>query len=194
MLKRASVDDFKAWLKQRKPQPSPAHQRPKVKKAKRSTYGNARNKFRQGKLDEMLAVVKRLGECTSLEAGKALNMEAHNAANRLRILREKGLVEIVCKVKKRPVWRAVDNPEHKPIYRGIKGVSLHDQVIAYFRTHESGSNLEIAQALGYEQASSVGTTTCRMMLEGELKAVEKKHPSNGRMYRVFRLAKLKEAA
>lgn len=133
--------------------------------------------------EKILEIIKTQGKCTSRQVAAALKIDHPKAGNRLRILHEKGLIEVIGTDRRCPVFAAVENPSEKPLVRGAKGVPLRDQITDYLKSHTEGSTAEIATAIGRD-ASSVRTITARMYHAGELDATECAHP---KFYRVFRL-------
>lgn len=65
---------------------------------------------------------------------------------------------------------------------------IKQQILDYFEDHDTGTNAEIAIALGYRGGSNVSTMTVKMSLEGELMAEFLPNPAGGKAHRVYRKA------
>lgn len=155
----------------------------KPKVVDRRAYLQARNVT---DCDRILEIIRREGKCTSRQVADALRIDQTKAGNRLRVLREKGLIETVGTDRRCPIFAAVENPVEKTVTRGFKNVSLRKQIDDYFRTHSQGCASEIAKAIN-GNVSSIRTITARMWERGELDATEQVHPDNNKPYRIFRL-------
>ena len=65
---------------------------------------------------------------------------------------------------------------------------IRDQVIEYFKSHDTGSNTDIAAALGKETAATWDNNDS-LAARGVLTAQEAKHPVSGKTHRIFSLNK-----
>ncbi len=179
-----SVEDFKRWLQQKRKKQRKVYAVPK-------TLAPARMPKSRSKINatELLRIIKEAGQATSAQVAEKLNIDPVTAGNQIKILQQKGLVEVVGKVKRRPVFAPLVNGQPKPIKRNYKGPMIRDQVIEYFKSHDTGSNTDIAHALGKRASSNVGLITIRLLLEGVLTAQTEKHPVSGKTHRIFSLSK-----
>lgn len=172
---------FKRWLAKRKTK----QRKPTTVKALAPAHlPKSRSKV---DADDLLAIIKEAKQITAAQLAERLQIDALSAGNRLKTLRQRGLIAQVGTVNRRPTYAAVDNAQ--PVTRIYKKSRIRDQVIKYFETHETGSNGDIAQALGKKDTSNVGPITIRLLLEGVLTATEAKHPISGKTHRIFRLNK-----
>lgn len=179
-----SVEGFKRWLQQKRRAKRKVYAVPK-------TLTPAQMPKSRSKINatELLRIIKEAGQATSAQVAEKLNIDPVTAGNQIKILRQMGLVEVVGKVKRRPVFAPLKNGQPKPIKRNYKGPMIRDQVIEYFKSHDTGSNTDIAAALGKRDSSNVGPITIRLLLEGVLTAQEAKHPVSGKTHRIFSLNK-----
>lgn len=173
-----SFAGFKRWLTKQKRKPAmtkplaPAH------------LPKSRSKV---DADALLAIIKEAKQIMSAQLAELLQIDPLSAGNRLKTLRQMGLIAQVGTIKRRPAYAIVDNV--RPVTRIYKKSRIREQVIEYFQMHETGSNGDIAQALGKKDTSNVGPITIRLLLEGVLTATEASHPVSGKTHRIFRLNK-----
>ena len=133
-----SFAGFKRWL---------AKQKPTAAKPVR-TLAPAHLPKSRSKVDAeaLLTIIKEAKQITAAQLAERLQIDTLSAGNRLKTLRQRGLIAQVGTMKRRPVYAIVDNAQ--PVPRIYKASHIRDQIIEYFQTHESGSNGDIALALG----------------------------------------------
>lgn len=175
-----SFAGFKRWL---------AKQKPKQRKTPVRSLAPAHPPKSRSKVDAdaLLTIIREVKQITAAQLAERLQIDVLSAGNRLKTLRQRGLIAQVGTIKQRPVYAIVDNAQ--PVARIYKKSHIRDQIVEYFQTHETGSNGDIAQALGKKDTSNVGPITIRLLLEGVLTATEAPHPISGKTHRIFRLNK-----